>query len=225
MLGTATAAYGTASAGGDRIASDAAYQKVVAARERVHLQVFVIAAFTYLFLANSWLGDDAYITFRVVWNFLNGYGPVFNPGERVQAYTHPLWMLVLSAAHGVTREFFFTALAVSYGFAIVAVLVVVRSARSLAGGALAAITLFSSKAFIDYTSSGLENPLSFLLLALFYVRFCRLGAAPLEPRQLGVFGLLAGLAFVNRMDRDRLSREPVRRRAGPGGGASTSARS
>ena len=179
----------------------------LAARERVHLQVFVIAAFTYLFLANSWLGDDAYITFRVVWNFLHGYGPVFNPGERVQAYTHPFWMLVLSAAHGVTREFFFTALAVSYGFAIVAVLRVIRSAPSLAGGALAAMTLFSSKAFIDYTSSGLEYPLSYLLLALFYVRFCRLGDEPLyrdplkeEPRELGAFGLLAGLAFVNRMD-------------------------
>ena len=77
-------------------------------------------------------------------------------------------MLVLSAAHGVTREFFFTALAVSYAFALIAVLPVVRSARSLAGGALAGLTLFSSKAFIDYTSSGLEYPLSYLLLALFY---------------------------------------------------------
>ena len=25
--------------------------------------------------------------------------PVFNPGERVQAYTHPLWFLVMTAAH------------------------------------------------------------------------------------------------------------------------------
>ncbi len=185
----------------------------LAARERLHVQVFVVAVFTYLFLANSWLGDDAYITFRVVWNFLHGYGPVFNPGERVQAYTHPLWMLVLSAAHGVTREFFFTALAVSYGLALVAVLRVIRSAPSLAGGALAGMTLLSSKAFVDYTSSGLEYPLSYLLLALFYVRFCRLGAEPLfathwtslaahwtTPRQLRAFGLLAGLAFVNRMD-------------------------
>jgi arabinofuranosyltransferase len=134
-----------------------------AARERLH-RAFVVAAFTYLFLANSWLGDDAYITFRVVWNFLHGYGPVFNPGERVQAYTHPLWMLVLSAAHGITREFFFTALAVSYGLAAVALLRVIRSAPSVAGGAIAGMTLLSSKAFVDYTSSGLEYPLSYLLL-------------------------------------------------------------
>lgn len=80
---------------------------------RQAVQAFVVVAFSYLFLANAWLGDDAYITFRVAWNFVHGYGPVFNPGERVQAYTHPLWMLVMSAAHAVTREFFFTALAVS----------------------------------------------------------------------------------------------------------------
>lgn len=163
-------------------------------------QAFLIAAFTYVFLANAWLGDDAYITFRVIWNLLHGYGAVFNPGERVQAYTHPLWMLTMSAAHVVTREFFFTALAVSYAFALTAVMLVGRSARSLAGMAVAVLWLVSSKAFVDYTSSGLEYPLSYLLLAAFYVNFCRVSDAPLTRGELGRFGLLAGLAFVNRID-------------------------
>ena len=35
----------------------------------------------------SWISDDALITMRHVLNFINGYGPVFNVGERVQAYT------------------------------------------------------------------------------------------------------------------------------------------
>ena len=35
----------------------------------------------------SWVSDDALITMRHVLNFINGYGPVFNVGERVQAYT------------------------------------------------------------------------------------------------------------------------------------------
>ncbi|MCA1560369.1 MAG: hypothetical protein LC753_13205 [Acidobacteria bacterium] len=163
-------------------------------------QAFLVAAFTYIFLANAWLGDDGYITFRVIWNFLHGYGPVFNPGERVQAYTHPLWMLAMSVAYAITREFFFTALAVSYAFALAAILVVARSAYALAGAALAVLCLVSSKAFIDYTSSGLEYPISYFLLALFFVRFCRISDAPLAPGELRTFGLLAGLAFVNRMD-------------------------
>jgi arabinofuranosyltransferase len=164
------------------------------------VQTFLIAAFTYVFLANAWLGDDAYITFRVVWNFLHGYGLVFNPGERVQAYTHPLWMFVISAAHAVTREFFFTALVISYGFALAAVLVLLRRAQSIAGAVLIFLWLISSKAFIDYTSSGLENPLSYLLLALFYVRFCEVTEDPVSEPAMRRFGWLAGLAFVNRMD-------------------------
>ena len=87
-------------------------------QQRRLVHVFLVAIFTYVFLANAWLGDDAYITFRVVWNVVHGYGPVFNPGERVQAYTHPLWMLVMTAAHAVTRDFFFTAQVVSYGFVL-----------------------------------------------------------------------------------------------------------
>ena len=158
------------------------------------------ALFTYIFLANAWLGDDAYITFRVVWNTLHGYGVVFNPGERVQAYTHPLWMLVMTAAHALTREFFFTALAVSYSLSLAAIYVVATSTRGVAAGAGAVFWLLSSKAFVDYTSSGLEYPLSYLLLALFYVPFVRTSDAPLTDRDMRRLGVLAGLAFVNRMD-------------------------
>jgi arabinofuranosyltransferase len=164
------------------------------------IEAFLIAAFTYVFLANAWLGDDAYITFRVIWNLLHGYGAVFNPPERVQAYTHPLWMLVLAGAHAVTREFFFTALVVSYGFSLAAVVAIARAAEGIAGRLAVFVWLISSKAFIDYTSSGLENPLGYFLLALFYVPFCRVSDEPLSDRTLRRFGLLAGLAFVNRID-------------------------
>ena len=110
-------------------------------------------------------------------------------------------MFVMTAAYAVTREFFFTGLAVSYGFAVTAVTRVMRSAKTFGGAALALFILVSSKAFVDYTSSGLEYPLSYLLLTLFYMRFVRLDdtTAP-TPQELRTFGLLAGLAFVNRID-------------------------
>ena len=165
--------------------------------ERWTITATVAIAFTYIFLANAWLGDDAYITFRVVWNFLNGYGPVFNPGERVQAFTHPLWMGVIAAAHAVTREFFFTVLAVSYAFSLATVLLVARSVRH---AVVCALLLLSSKAFVDYTSSGLENPLSYFLLALFFLPFCTRPHDTLTGRDMTRFGAIAALAFVNRMD-------------------------
>jgi arabinofuranosyltransferase len=160
-----------------------------------------LVIFTYVFLANAWIGDDAYITFRVVDNFIKGYGLTFNPDERVQAYTHPLWMLVLSAVYAVTSELFYTTLAVSYAFCALALATVSRSFNSLWRSALFLGLLLSSKAFIDYTSSGLEYPLSFLLLALFYSRFFGATIAKaLSPTHIIEFGALASLAFLNRSD-------------------------
>lgn len=41
--------------------------------------------------------DDAYIAFRFVRNLVDGYGLVFNPGERVEGYTSFLWVVQLAA--------------------------------------------------------------------------------------------------------------------------------
>ena len=42
-----------------------------------------------------WTLDDAYIPFRYAVNVVAGHGPVFNPGERVEGYTSPLWLALL----------------------------------------------------------------------------------------------------------------------------------
>ena len=45
----------------------------------------------------SWfLTDDAFISFRYARNLLEGHGPVFNPGERVEGYSNFLWVLELA---------------------------------------------------------------------------------------------------------------------------------
>ncbi len=169
-----------------------------------------VLVFTYVFLANSWIGDDAFITFRVVDNFVHGFGLTFNPDERVQAYTHPLWMLLLSAAYVATSDLFYTTLAVSYVLCVAALGIVFKSLDSVWRSALFFGVLLSSKAFVDYTSSGLEYPLSFLLLAVFYSRFFRLTqTAPISPRAVITFGGLASLAFLNRSDSTLLYLGPL----------------
>lgn len=46
--------------------------------------------------AHAWGSDDAYITYRYAWNLLNGWGPVYNPGEApVEGYSNPLYLIVL----------------------------------------------------------------------------------------------------------------------------------
>ena len=59
---------------------------------------FLIAAMLLLasiLIRNLWVSDDAFITMRVIDNFLRGYGLVWNVGERVQVFTHPLWLFVI----------------------------------------------------------------------------------------------------------------------------------
>ena len=169
-----------------------------------------LVIFTYVFLANAWIGDDAYITFRVVDNFINGYGLTFNPDERVQAYTHPLWVLMLSAAYAVTSDLFYTTLALSYALCVLAFAVVFKSLNSVWRSALFLGLLLSSKAFVDYTSSGLEYPLSFFLLCIFYCRFlAATRPASVSPPELIGFGALASLAFLNRSDSILLYAAPL----------------
>src|SRR5215475_6439667 len=103
----------------------------------IHLvRASLLVVFAYVFLANAWIGDDAHITFRTVWNFVHGYGLSYNPDERVQAYTHPLWMLTISTAHFFTREFFFTVTAISFLFSVLAGALILRRARTIGGAAL-----------------------------------------------------------------------------------------
>ena len=77
-----------------------------------HFQIIArilgVILFLYIVLKTSWTSDDAQITFRTILNFVNGLGITFNYGERVQAFTHPLWFFVLSGAISLTNEIFFT---------------------------------------------------------------------------------------------------------------------
>src|SRR5580692_4725588 len=45
----------------------------------------------------SWLSDDAFISFRYAKNLVRGVGLVFNVGERVEGYSHPLWTVWIAA--------------------------------------------------------------------------------------------------------------------------------
>ena len=55
----------------------------------------VIISFIYSYKL-KWLGDDIFIGFRYVQNFLNGNGMVYNAGERVEGYTDFLWIILIS---------------------------------------------------------------------------------------------------------------------------------
>jgi arabinofuranosyltransferase len=134
-------------------------------------QILLIASillFTVVTLRTAWVAEDAYITFRTVDNFVNGYGLTWNTAERVQAYTHPLWMFLLSFFCLFTREVYFTSIFLCVVLSLLAVTIYAfRTAKTQPAAILGVLLLVFSKAFTDYSTSGLENALTHLLLVLY----------------------------------------------------------
>ncbi len=124
-------------------------------------------------------------------------GPIWNPGERVQVYTHPLWLGVLSAAFFVTRELYFTTLGISIAVSALTLVLIPILARRAELALLVIVGLTVSRAFMDYSTSGLENPLSHSLLVMFALVYVRVKQFRM---QLFLLGLVVGLAGLNRLD-------------------------
>lgn len=168
----------------------------------------LILFYTVIFIRNAWVTEDAYITFRVVENFVNGYGMVFNIGERVQAFTHTLWFFILSGIYRlesllVDRALFgglyYISIFISLGFSLWSIwLVAFRLADDKKIAALCLLALSLSRAFMDYSSSGLENPASHFFIAAFVaVWFHQFESS---KRRFFLLALIASLAALNRID-------------------------
>src|SRR5258708_21969406 len=85
--------------------------------------VFALVLFFFVMIKNAWLSDDSYITLRTVYNFIHGYGLTWNIDERVQTYTHPLWMFLLSGSYFFVRSVYFSCLLLSLGISTLAVFI------------------------------------------------------------------------------------------------------
>jgi arabinofuranosyltransferase len=160
--------------------------------------IFELIILISLVTQRAWVGDDSFITFRTVQNFVNGYGLTWNTFERVQAYTNPLWMLVMSAGYFITKDVFYTSIAIGLLLSAgTAILVTTRTACSTLSATAALAVMFTSYAFLDYSTSGLENSLNHLLIVLFYALL-----VSMEPSffKSFVISLVASFGVVNRMD-------------------------
>jgi arabinofuranosyltransferase len=161
----------------------------------------VATLYVVIVYRTAWVGDDIFITLRTIDNFVHGYGLRWNVLDRVQTYTHPLWMLVLLAVYAVTREPFYTTIAVGMVTSLATFIVVRRVARRNDTWApLFALVLALSRCYVDYSTSGLENPLTHLLTALFFLWVVSEQSELSAPQKLLRGSLLAGLCVLNRED-------------------------
>ena len=135
---------------------------------------FVVLFFTMAALRRAWMCDDAFIMMRSVDNLVAGRGFVFNADERVLGFTNPLWALVVAAVYSVLKDPYLTpvllGLVVS---AAAATLLAVHGAKDKRVVALVLVVLCFSRAFVDFSTSGLENSLSHFLLIAFFLTALR----------------------------------------------------
>jgi arabinofuranosyltransferase len=147
------------------------------------------------------VADDAYITFRSVEQWLHGHGPRWNMDERVQAFSHPLWFLALTALTAIVRDPYAAALLLGIACSLgTATLVLREYGRTVPLVTLILSVLLASKAFIDFSTSGLENSLSSWLLAAFVVVWLRPPPAAADDARARWLTLLAALLLTNRLD-------------------------
>ena len=163
-------------------------------------RILFIGVIIYTIAIMAWVGDDSQITIRQIWNFIIGDGITFNFDERVQAFTHPIWFLVLSSFVAITGEVFNTIIVISITLSVFSILILLKLElnQNLNENTLLSplFLLLFSWAFCDYTTSGLENPLSYFLISVFiYLIYRRI-----YLRYIQITFLILTLLILNRMD-------------------------
>ncbi|MBI1797672.1 MAG: hypothetical protein HYR74_11565 [Candidatus Eisenbacteria bacterium] len=169
--------------------------------------VFVATLLALLGLAwiNRFVQDDAFIVFRYAQHLAAGIGPVFNPGERVEGYTCPLFMVLVAAAMHGGMDPVVAAQTIGFMACLGSLLGAFALARRLgcdrAQAWLAVVLLGTNYTFSAYATGGLETQLQTALATLSLV----IGAGALtQPRPraaaLAAFSTFAGLAVLTRLD-------------------------
>ena len=140
-------------------------------KKSIFLLLIAFAVAILIFLKNAWVSEDAYILFRSLEQFIAGNGPVWNPHERVQVYTSPLWYFVLVIFRLFSKDVYLNAIIASFILWLSTVLVIKKIFKNNSIFFLSILLLSASSAFFDYTSSGLENVLAYLLIVIYFLNY------------------------------------------------------
>ncbi len=155
---------------------------------------FTLFCFATFLLFKAWVCEDAYITARVLDNAVNGYGLTWNINERVQVYTHPLWLLAQLPLYAITHEFFYTTITFSLLLVGMFLFTLNKALPRAHFIGFILIPLFCSRSVTDYMTSGLESPLTFLLLTFFTLEVLK------DSKNWRILGLLSCLLILTRFD-------------------------
>lgn len=151
----------------------------------------VACALVLLFLhaySYNYIVDDAYISFRYAKNLVDGYGPVFNPGERVEGYTNFLWVMFAALGMQAGLDPVPLSKVLCFAFTALTLLAVYRYAGGvfdLKGPVrlLPVLLIAASPAIAVWSLGGLETTFFMFLVTvavLDHMRSARRGEVPLR---------------------------------------------
>jgi len=167
--------------------------------------ILVLGAGLYRAIQLRWICDDAFITMRYVKNFVEGKGLVYNVGERVEGYTHFLWLMLLAAAKAIGFDPVDASIwlgIAAYAGVLVLLLAISRREHKKNSKALwlpiaAALFALNYDAAV-WASGGLETSFyALLILAAFYLWFYSKFS---EQRRLLLSGVALALVALTRPD-------------------------
>jgi arabinofuranosyltransferase len=115
--------------------------------------------------------DDAFISFRCARNLASGNGPVFNVGERVEAFSNPLWVFMLALASLFKIDIVTAAKVIGLACGAITLVLLMRLCRralafSSAATLVAAVYLGTNITLVYYAISGLETVFYAMTLVL-----------------------------------------------------------
>lgn len=157
-----------------------------------------LSVFFVLLVRTAWQPDDTYTAWRLVDNFVHGFGLRNNIDERVQTFTSTLWTMLNAAVYCFSGNIYYTSIVLSLASSLLAVWVAALPYRKAATQLLFLFgSVILSISFMDYSVSGFENPLGHLILATFvYFYFFKSET----PTQLFALFFLSAMAALNRLD-------------------------
>ncbi|MBO6111879.1 MAG: hypothetical protein J6P45_02365 [Lachnospiraceae bacterium] len=163
------------------------------------LRLIVLSVFFVIVIFSSWMCDDAYHGFVMAKHLVEGNGFVYNIGERVNAATNPLFILIIALVDAVSDSMYISATVVSVLFSsLAAIILLFKFCETRMQLAECFIFLCTCRSFVTYTTSGLENCLLFLLAVLMMLVILK--NEEYGTKQLLILALVMSAAAMTRLD-------------------------
>ena len=154
--------------------------------------------------------DDAFITLRYAYNFIEGHGIVWNPGERVEGYTSLFFLLLVSGFGRLGVDLVIASRVVNLAaFSLLAIFAAAYLRRLAPAGRIdtdrvlktvAWALILTTLPMIVWTLGGLEAPLFTLFCTLGIWSFSRAIASGLQSKTLLQSGAAFAVACLVRLD-------------------------